>query len=130
MARDSSQDIETAAKIRRSMEAWNAMTDDQRAAALKEANTAIPAEAMRHLGYGIPALTSPIGDSIEDQDQVLAALKRQCNGARGRLGSSTGPVVVVKEVLRDPHNSDLIDAKVQKEDGTEEIVPLGSIFIY
>lgn len=55
MVRDTSLDVDTAAKIRRSMEAWNAMTDGQRAAALKAANTVVPAEAMRHLGYDIPA---------------------------------------------------------------------------
>lgn len=46
--------IATAVRIRRSMEAWNAMNDPQRAAALKAANTAVPADAMRHLGYDIP----------------------------------------------------------------------------
>ena len=59
MARDSSKDVDTATRIRSSMEAWNALTEAQRAAAFKAANTAIPAEAMRHLGYDIPESMPP-----------------------------------------------------------------------
>jgi len=52
--------IETVeAKIRRSAEAWNALTDTERAAALKAANTAVPAHAMRHLGWDIPESLPP-----------------------------------------------------------------------
>lgn len=46
-------------KIRRSVEAWNAMTDAGRAAALKAANTAVPAHAMRHMGWDIPESLPP-----------------------------------------------------------------------
>jgi hypothetical protein len=52
--------IETVeAKIRRSMEAWNALTDAERAAALEAAKTAVPAHAMRYMGRDIPELLPP-----------------------------------------------------------------------
>jgi len=47
------------AKIQRSMEAWNALTDVERAAALKAAKTAVPAHAMRHMGWDIPESIPP-----------------------------------------------------------------------
>jgi hypothetical protein len=59
--KDIDSQIELAARIRRSMAAWNAMSDQQRETALKAANTAVPADAMRHLGYDaldfVPAAT-------------------------------------------------------------------------
>lgn len=47
------------AKILRSIEAWNALTDAQRAAALEAATTAVPAHAMRHMGWDIPESLPP-----------------------------------------------------------------------
>lgn len=44
-----------AAEIGRAMAAWNAMTEQERAAALKAAGSARPVDAMRHLGWDIPA---------------------------------------------------------------------------
>jgi hypothetical protein len=55
------------AKIRRSMEAWNALTDAERAAALKAANTAVPAHAMRHMGWDIPESLPP---ELDDNSPV------------------------------------------------------------
>lgn len=46
-------------KIRLSMAAWNAMTEAERAAALSAAQTAVPAHAMRHLGWDIPESIPP-----------------------------------------------------------------------
>lgn len=47
-------------EIRRAMRAWNSMTRAQRSAALTAAQTACPAEAMRHLGYRIGVVESLI----------------------------------------------------------------------
>lgn len=47
------------ANIQRSIEAWNTLTDAERAAALKAAKTAVPACAMRHMGWDIPESLSP-----------------------------------------------------------------------
>jgi hypothetical protein len=55
------------AKIRRSMDAWNALTDAERAAALDAAQTAVPAHAMRHMGWDIPESLPP-----ELDDNTLA----------------------------------------------------------
>ena len=48
-------------KIRRSMAAWNAMTESERAAALEAAGTASAALAMRHMGWDIPDHLPPAG---------------------------------------------------------------------
>lgn len=40
--------------IDKAMRAWNAMTPRQRRVALVAANTARPAQAMRHFGHPIP----------------------------------------------------------------------------
>lgn len=42
---------EAAEAVQKAMDAWNTLTDDQRAAALKAADTAIPAVAMAHFGF-------------------------------------------------------------------------------
>jgi hypothetical protein len=49
------------------MEAWNALTDAERAAALKAANTAVPAHAMRHMGWDIPESLPP---ELDDNSPV------------------------------------------------------------
>ncbi len=47
------------AKIRCSVEAWNALTDPERATALNAAKTAMPAHAIRHIGWDIPESLPP-----------------------------------------------------------------------
>lgn len=42
------------AKIRSSIVAWNGLTNAERATALDAAKTAVPAQAMRHMGWDIP----------------------------------------------------------------------------
>lgn len=55
-------------KIHRAMEAWNAMTDAERAAALDAAKTAMPAQAMRHMGWDIPeSAPSPLDGARLDK---------------------------------------------------------------
>ena len=43
------------ADIRRAMSVWDAMTDEERATALRTGNTAFPAKVMQKLGFKIPA---------------------------------------------------------------------------
>jgi hypothetical protein len=73
----------SAAAIRQAMNSWNAMTDQQRGAALRAANTACPAPAMRHFGHRIPEAL-PTG---ADTALLPAASRgRSLPGGDGRRG--------------------------------------------
>jgi hypothetical protein len=73
----------SAAAIRQAMNSWNAMTDQQRGAALRAANTACPTTAMRHFGHRIPEAL-PTG---ADTALLPAASRgRSLPGGDGRRG--------------------------------------------
>lgn len=46
---------EARAEIERAMTAWNALTEQERADAMRAAGSARPVDAMRHLGWNVPS---------------------------------------------------------------------------
>ncbi|MFC5550318.1 hypothetical protein [Massilia aerilata] len=62
------------------------------------------------------------------QDLALAAFRNQCEGKVSRIESNDGPLVVVKQVFRNPSRDGMIDALVASEDGSEKTVAFTSLF--
>ena len=70
-------------------------------------------------------------NSIQDipTDLALTAFKEQCEGGESRLGSSSGPLVSVVGVFRNPDHGSLVYAKVVDDRGIESVVPFATLFV-